>query len=72
MNAPAVIAADETFRVELVEGPAGWGVAILDRDGLVATRRACRDASEARAFASTVRQHLYWLSEPVFRSFYRV
>ena len=28
--------------------------------------------SEARIFASTVRQHLYWLSAERFRQYYRI
>ena len=34
--------------------------------------RACRDETEARTFASTVRQHIAWLSEPRFREIYRL
>jgi hypothetical protein len=32
--------------------------------------RACRDEVEARTYASTVRQHIEWLSEETFRSYY--
>ncbi len=45
---------------------------IVDPDGLEVSSRACRDEVEARTFASTVRQHVEWLSEPVFRSYYRL
>jgi len=60
------------FGVELREGPSGWRVAIVDAAGHVLTERACRDHLEARTFASTVRQHIYWLSPNRFREYYRL
>jgi hypothetical protein len=60
------------YRVELVEAPEGWRVAIVDADGDVVSERACRDAAEARTYASTVRQHLYWLSTDTFRAYYQI
>jgi hypothetical protein len=68
----AVTAADQAYEVELLDAPDGWGVIVVDRHGETVFRRACRDGVEARAFASTVRQHLYWLSEETFRAYYRV
>lgn len=68
----AVTAADHAYEVELLDTPDGWGVTVVDRHGEAVFRRACRDGTEARAFASTVRQHLYWLSEETFRAYYRV
>ena len=60
------------YRVR-IEGAAGdWLVAVEDPRGSVLLQRACRDASEARTFASTVRQHLYWLSPQKFREYYGV
>jgi hypothetical protein len=50
----------------------GWRVAIVDPDGVEVATRACRDEVEARTYASTVRQHVEWLSEPLFRSYYRL
>lgn len=50
----------------------GWRVAIVDPAGNEASSRACRDEVEARTYASTVRQHLEWLSEPKFREYYRL
>jgi len=38
----------------------------------VVHERACRDGAEARLFASTVRQHIYWLSPERFREYYRL
>ena len=50
----------------------GWRVAIVDPGGTEASSRACRDEVEARTYASTVRQHLEWLSESKFREYYRL
>ena len=50
----------------------GWSVAIIDPHGRDAFVRACRDEAEARTFASTVRQHIGWLSEERFREIYRL
>jgi hypothetical protein len=47
-------------------------VVILDPDGREVSARACRDESEAWTYASTVRQHAYWLSEQKFREYYRL
>ena len=60
------------FGVELHEGRDGWRVAIVDDAGNVLSERACRDHLEARTFASTVRQHAYWLSAERFREYYRL
>jgi hypothetical protein len=49
-----------------------WSVAIFDPEGREVAVRACRDESEARTFASTVRQHIAWLSEARFREIYRL
>ena len=43
---------------------------IVDADGHDVSTRACRDETEARTFASTVRQHIEWLSEATFREYY--
>ncbi len=63
---------DNRYEVEIVEDAAGWHVAIVDPGGEVMSRRACRDGTEARTYASTVRQHVYWLSEDAFRAYYRL
>lgn len=60
------------YRVELLDSSDGWRVTIADPAGEIVLERACRDASEARTFASTVRQHIYWLSPAKFREYYRV
>ncbi len=43
---------------------------IVDPDGNDVHSRACRDETEAWTYASTVRQHAYWLSEGKFREYY--
>lgn len=61
---------ESTFDIRLHQGPHGWRVAIVESNGEVLAERACQDGAEARTFASTVRQHLYWLSPQAFRSYY--
>ena len=60
------------YRVETAERAAGWTVVILDPAGDEVFERACADEDEARAFSSTVDQHLGWLSEDRFRRYYRL
>jgi hypothetical protein len=60
------------YRVRIEDRPEGWRVAIEDEAGSVVLERACTDGAEARTFASTVRQHVYWLSSAKFREYYRV
>ena len=60
-----------TFDVSIVESDEGWRVEIRDAAGGVIAERSCRDGSEARTYASTVRQHAYWLSPEKFRDHYR-
>ena len=49
-----------------------WSVVIRDSEGREVAVRACRDETEARALAATVRQHIAWLSEARFREIYRL
>lgn len=57
----------------LVERQDGvWRAVLLDRSGAEVLERACESEEEARLFASTVEQHLAWLSEPRFREYYRL
>jgi hypothetical protein len=67
-----VPAGENGYGVQVREAFDGWRVAIVDSRGRVATERACRDHGEARTYASTVRQHIYWLSEEKFRQYYRL
>ena len=58
------------YAVGIEDRPEGWTVVIRDPAGRVVHERPCRDGSEARLFASTVRQHIYWLSAERFREYY--
>jgi hypothetical protein len=60
------------FNVEVRGGEGTWRVVILGPQGEVVADRACSDGSEARTYASTVRQHIYWLSPEKFREYYRI
>lgn len=65
-------AGENGFGVELRDDDRGWRVEIVDPAGEVVAERACRDHLEARTYASTVRQHIYWLSSDRFREYYRL
>jgi hypothetical protein len=60
---------DYTVRVN--RGIRGWEVLIVRPHG-VAFTRPCTDEAEARTFASTVQQHIYWLSPAKFEDYYRL
>jgi hypothetical protein len=60
------------YRVEIQVAETGPRVLILDPGGRTVSERACRDEAEARLYASTVHQHIYWLSEEQFRRYYRL
>lgn len=63
-------ARDDGYEVELRETSVGWRVIVLDPLGEVVVERACSDSAEARTYASTVRQHIHWLTPERFRSYY--
>lgn len=60
------------YSVRVENGSAGWSVHILDPEGTTVFTRACGDEVEARTFASTVRQHIDWLSPSKFQEYYRL
>ncbi|MEO8293521.1 MAG: hypothetical protein ABI635_10350 [Actinomycetota bacterium] len=60
------------YDVGIEDAPTGWRVVIRDPTGQVVGERRCHDGTEARTYASTVRQHIYWLSAEKFREYYRV
>lgn len=60
------------FEVEVRGEEGTWSVAILSPEGEVVSERACHDGAEARTYASTVRQHIFWLSPEKFREYYRI
>jgi hypothetical protein len=68
----AVSSGENGFGVEIRGGEGMWRVAILDPHGEVVSERACHDGAEARTYASTVRQHIFWLSPEKFREYYRI
>ena len=60
------------YGVRTERGPRGWHVRTVAPDGGDALDRPCADEAEARTFASTVQQHIYWLSPERFRAYYRL
>jgi hypothetical protein len=60
------------YRVRVNEDPEGWDVQILRPGGEMAFTRSCSSEAEARTFASTVQQHIYWLSPKKFEEYYRL
>ncbi|HEX2089067.1 MAG TPA: hypothetical protein VHI54_03905 [Actinomycetota bacterium] len=60
------------YTVRLNQGASGWDVQILRPSGAVAFTRSCSSEAEARTFASTVEQHIYWLSPAKFEEYYRL
>ena len=60
------------FTVDVRRAEGAWIVAIVDGSGRAVATRTCRDEAEAMTYASTVRQHAYWLSEGKFREYYRI
>ena len=76
MTSAPEVEAGNSFSVEVRDGEDGqgmeWSVSILDPERREVAVRACRDETEALTFASTVRQHIAWLSEARFREIYRL
>jgi hypothetical protein len=66
------VEAGNGYSVQVRVEKGSWSVAIVDPRGREVSVRACRDETEAGTFASTVRQHIAWLSEPRFREIYRL
>ncbi len=63
---------DNPYSVHVAESGQGWEVSIVGPDGSTGFTRSCQDETEARTFASTVQQHVYWLSAEKFREYYRL
>ncbi len=68
----AETAAPNRYDVREVHVDGGWEIHILDPEGRVVWTRVCSGEQEAGTFASTVRQHVSWLSEEKFREYYRI
>ena len=60
------------FSIRLRREDRGWKVRIIDPTGRVAGTRYCSDETDARTYASTVQQHIFWLSPAKFREYYRL
>ena len=60
------------YRVRVNQDSEGWDVQILRPGGEMAFTRSCSSEAEARTFASTVQQHIYWLSPKKFEEYYRL
>ena len=72
MSEPDVGAEPNAYTVHVHSGRGGWEVQIMDPEGAPVWSRPCADETEARTFASTVQQHIYWLSPAKFREYYRL
>ena len=55
------------FEVRIEQSGGGWHVVIHDGEGAAVSKRVCSYGVEAKTYASTVRQHISWLSEEKFR-----
>jgi hypothetical protein len=66
------VEASNGYSVRVQRGLHGWEVRILDPEGGVTATRHCGDEAEARTYASTVQQHIFWLSPDRFREYYRL
>jgi hypothetical protein len=60
------------YAVHVAEADHGWEVQIVQPGGEVVFSRPSADEGDARTFASTVQQHIYWLSPEKFRHYYRL
>ena len=60
------------YRARAERSEQGWRVVILDPDGAEVFARPFPGEEQALAFASTVDQHVTWLSEGTFRRYYRL
>ena len=65
-------AVSNDYSVRVNQGASGWDVQIVQPGGAVAFTRSCSSEAEARTFASTVEQHIYWLSPAKFEEYYRL
>jgi hypothetical protein len=70
--APAEAVEPNPYRVVVREDGGDWEVVILDPEGEPAWTRRYPDHAEAETLASTVRQHVYWLSPAKFREYYKL
>jgi len=60
------------YGVRIERDDEGWRAVITGPDGEEALERRFEAEDEAQLFASTVEQHLGWLSVARFREYYRL
>ena len=60
------------YRVSIDHQEQGWQVLISDPSGSPLWSRYCWGEAEARTLASTIQQHVYWLSPAKFREYYKI
>lgn len=61
-----------SYGVALTKTGEAWRVSILDFAGQPVSDRSFPSEDDAATFASSVRQHINWLSEERFRDYYRI
>jgi len=69
---PSSPQAPNRYAVRVASDDEGWQVRIIDPGGTTAWTRYCSGEADARTFASTVQQHIYWLSPAKFKEYYRL
>ena len=60
------------FRVQVLHVDRDWEVRILEPTGSSIWSRSHADAEQAETLASTIRQHVSWLSPAKFREYYKL
>lgn len=61
-----------SFGVAVTKTGDAWRVSILDFAGQPVSERPFSSEELAATYASSVRQHINWLSEERFRDYYRI
>ena len=61
-----------SYGVALTKSGDVWRVSILDFAGQPVSDRSFSSEEQAGTYASSVRQHIDWLSEERFRDYYRI
>ena len=61
-----------SYGVALTKTGDTWRVSILDFAGQPVSDRPFASEKRAATYASSVRQHINWLSEERFRDYYRI
>lgn len=67
-----MFAEPNSYGVAMAGSSESWRVAILDQAGQPVSERVFSAEDQAMAYASSVRQHIGWLSEERFRDYYRI